>query len=124
MKIKLLLLILLSYWYQSFAQTSMDEQKNIEQKLIRNWVKYRVEMKDGSQISNEDVAKKTASMLIFKKGKVYVLISGKIAQQSVYTISNNVLVLGNNSLFTIEKLTENELIFYGNSENSDRKSVV
>ena len=124
MKIKLLLLILLSYWYQSFAQTSMDEQKNIEQKLIRNWVKYRVEMKDGSQISNEDVAKKTASMLIFKKGKVYVLISGKIAQQSVYTISNNVLVLGNNSLFTIEKLTENELIFYGNSENSPDNEIV
>ena len=91
MKIKLLLLILLSFWDQSFAQTYMDKQENIEQKLIRSWVKYRVEMKDGSQISNEDIAKKMASMLIFKKGKVYVLISGKIAQQSVYTDRKSVV---------------------------------
>ena len=124
MKIKLLLLILLSFWDQSFAQTYMDKQENIEQKLIRSWVKYRVEMKDGSQISNEDIAKKMASMLIFKKGKVYVLISGKIAQQSVYTISNNGLVLGNNVLYIIEKLTENELIFYGHFENSPDNEIV
>ncbi len=124
MKIKLLLLILLSFWYQSFAQTYTDKQKNIEQKLIRSWVKYRVEMKDGSHISNEDIAKKMASMLIFKKGKVYVIISGKIAQQSVYTISNNVLVLGNNVLYTIEKLTENELIFYGHFENAPDNEIV
>lgn len=124
MKIKLLLLILLSFWHQSFTQTYMDKQKDIEQKLIRNWVKYRVEMKDGSQILNGDIAKKMASMLIFKKGKVYVLISGKLAQQSVYTISNNVLVLDENFLYTIEKLTENELIFHGNFENSSDNEIV
>lgn len=112
MKFRTLLLILSLFWHQSFTQTSTDEQKNIEQKLLRNWVKYRVEMKDGSQIPNENIAKKTASMLIFKKANVYILISGKIAQQSVYTISNNALMLDRKFSYIIEKLTENELIFY------------
>lgn len=124
MKIRLLILISLSFWYQSFAQTSTDERKNIEQKLLKNWVKYRIEMKDGSQISNENIAKKTASMLIFKKGNIYVLISGKIAQQSIYTISNNVLILDRKFSYVIEKLTENELIFHEVFENIPDEEII
>ena len=124
MKIRLLLLIFSSFWYQSFAQTSTDEQKSIEQKLMRNWVKYRIEMKDGSQIPNESIAKKTASMLIFKRANVYILISGKIAQQSVYTISNNALMLDRKFSYIIEKLTENELIFYEVLENIPDEEIM
>jgi phosphotransferase system IIB component len=124
MKIRLLLLILISFYYQCQAQTSTDEQKDIEQKIKRNWVKYRVEMKDGSQVTNEFIAKKAASMLIFKKGNVCVLISGKTAQQSTYNISSNALVLDRVVSYAIEKLTEHELIFHGVFENIPEEEII
>ena len=124
MKIRFLLLIFSSFWYQSFAQISTDEQKNIEQKLMRNWVKYRIEMKDGSQVLDESIAKNAASMLIFKKANVCVLISGKTAKQSVYTISSNTLVLDRTTICVIEKLTENELIFHGVFENIPDEEII
>jgi hypothetical protein len=124
MKIKLLLLILLSFWFQSFAQTSTDEQKSIEKKLIRTWVKYRVEMKDGSQIPDTSIAKNAASMLIIKKGNTCVIISGKTAQQSVYAISSSALVIDRTSSYIIEKLTEHELIFHGIFENIPDEEII
>ncbi len=124
MKIRLLLVILLSFWYQCQAQTFIEEQKDIEQKIRRTWIKYRVDMKDGSQIPDENVAKKTASMLIFKKGNVCVLISGKTAQQSQYAVSSNALVLDRTVSYIIEKLTENELIFYGVFENIPDEEII
>lgn len=124
MKIKLLLLIVFFFYYQSQAQNSMDDQDDIEKKIKRNWVKYRVDMKDGSQVSNENIAKKAASMLIFKNRNICVLISGKTAQQSVYTISNNALVLDRNTTYIIEKLTENELIFHGVFENIPDDEII
>lgn len=124
MNIRLLLLFLSLAYSQLMAQTSSDEQKDIEKKIRRNWVKYRVELKDGSQIPNESIAKQAASMLIFKKGNVCVLIAGKTAQQSVYTISNNALVLDNTISYVIEKLTENELIFHGVFENIPDEEII
>ena len=124
MNIRLLLIFLSLAYSQLMAQTSSDEQKDIEKKIRRNWVKYRVELKDGSQIPNESIAKKAASMLIFKKGNICVLISGKTAQQSVYTISNNALVLDKTISYVIEKLTENELIFHGVFENIPDEEII
>ena len=124
MKTRLLLITLISFWYQCQAQTFTDEQKNIEQRIRRNWVKYRIEMKDGSQVSDENIAKKAASMLIFKKGNACVLISGKIAQQSSYAISSYALVLDKTTSYVIEKLTDHELIFHGVFENIPDEEII
>jgi hypothetical protein len=124
MKIRLLLLTLISFYYQSQAQTSTEEQKNIEQKIRRTWIKYRVDLKDGSQIPDENIAKKAASMLIFKKANVCILISGKTAQQSQYAVSSNALVLDRTTSYIIEKLTENELIFHGVFENIPDEEII
>lgn len=109
MKIRLLLFTLLLLWHKSNAQIATNEQ----QKIVRNWVKYRIEMKDGSQVPDENIAKNTASMLIFKKGNMGVIINGRNAQQTKYAILDSILVLGGTSNYVIEKLTEHELIFYG-----------
>ena len=124
MRIRYLLSILIFFEFQSFAQISTDEQKNIEQRIRRSWVKYRVEMKDGSQVSDENIAKKAASMLIFKKANACVLISGKIAQQSLYAVSSNALVLDRTTSYVIEKLTEHELIFHGVFENIPDEEII
>ena len=124
MKIKNLLLVLLIFLHKSNAQIVTNEQQNIEQKIVRNWVKYRIEMKDGSQVPDENIAKNAASMLIFKKGNVCILIAGKTAQQSQYAISNNALVLDKISSYVIEKLTEHELIFHGVFENTSDNEII
>ncbi len=124
MKTRLLLFALFILCHYSYAQTSTDEQKNIEQKLMRNWVKYRVEMKDGSQVVDEKMAKVTASMLIFKKNNVGVVIFGRDAQQMKYSISSSLLVLDGNTSYNVEKLTENELIFTQNYQNVPDNKLV
>ncbi len=124
MKIRLLLLTFFSFYSQIQAQISTEEQKNVEQKIMRNWVKYRLEMKDGSQVADESIVKKTASMLIFKKGNACVIISGKTAQQSVYAISSSVLVIDRTVSYVIEKLTEHELIFHGVFENVPDEKII
>jgi hypothetical protein len=124
MKVRLLLLILSIICYQIQAQSSTVQQRQIEQRIIRNWVKYRIEMKDGSQVPNERIAKNAASMLIFKKGNVGVLISGKNAQQTQYAISDSILVLGRTESYVIEKLTEHELIFHGVFKNSPDNEII
>ncbi len=124
MKIRLLLLTLFLFYYQSDAQTSTDEQKNIEQKLMRNWVKYRLEMKDGSQVPDENIVKNAASMLIFKKGNTGIVINGKNAQQIQYAVSSSILVLDATVSYIIEKLTEHELIFHGIFENTPDDEIV
>jgi phosphotransferase system IIB component len=124
MKNRLLLIILISFWYQSLAQISADEQKNIEQKLMRNWMKYRVEMKDGSQVPDDNIAKNAASMLIFKKGNICIIISGKTANQSQYAVSSSVLMLGGITSYVIEKLTEYELILHGSNEDTPDNEII
>lgn len=124
MKIRLLILTLSTICYQIQAQSSMVHQRQIEQRIIGNWVKYRIEMKDGSHVPDERIAKNAASMLIFKKGNVGVLISGRNAQQTQYAVSDSILVLGRTVSYVIEKLTEHELIFHGIFENSpDNESI-
>jgi hypothetical protein len=123
MKIRLLLLALFSFYYQSQAQTPLEKQKDIEKKIIRTWVKYRVEMKDGSAVLDENVAKFTASMLIFKKANIFVLIAGRDAEQSKYSVSDSLLKLSGVS-YIIEKLTDHEFIFTGNfPEALDNKVI-
>jgi hypothetical protein len=123
MKIRLLLLTLFSFCYQSQAQNSINEQKDVEKKLIRTWVKYRVEMKDGSAVLDENIDRFTASMLIFKKANTFVLISGKQAQQFKYYVSDSLLTLSGAS-YIIEKLTEHELVFRGNFPDTPDNKVI
>lgn len=124
MKIKFLLLIFALFCYQSIAQNSTNEQKSIEQKIIRNWVKYRVEMKDGSEVLDKKLVREAASMLIFKKENACIIISGNLAQQLQYTVSNKALVLNKSVFYTIEKLTENELIFHEMLENTPDEALI
>ena len=124
MKIRILLLILSTICCQIQAQNSTEQQRQIEQKIIRNWVKYRIEMKDGSQILDERINKNTASMLIFKKDNAGVIISGRNAQQTQYAISDSILVLSRTGSYLIEKLTEYELIFHAISENIPDNEII
>lgn len=124
MKIRLLLLVLISFCYLSKAQDLANEQKELEEKIRRNWVKYRVEMKDGSKVADEDILKKAASMIIFKNGNACVLISGKTAYQSQYVVSSKALILDGKVSYVIEKLTEYELIFHGVFENIPDEEIV
>jgi TonB C terminal len=123
MKIRLLFFVLISFYCQSQAQTSIEKQKDIEKKIIRTWVIYRVEMKDGSSVLDESIAKFTASMLIFKKANAMVIISGKDAQQSKYHISDSLLILSGAS-YIVEKLTEHELIFVGNFPDTPDNKII
>jgi len=120
MKIRLLLFILLLFWYKSNAQIATNEQ----QKIVRNWVKYRIEMKDGSEVPNENIAKNAASMLIFKKGNMGVIINGRNAQQITYAILDSILVLGGTTNYVIEKLTEHELIFFGIFKDTPDEEII
>jgi len=120
MKIRLLLLVLLSFWHKSNAQMVTNEQQNI----VRNWMKYRIEMKDGSQVLDQSIVRNAASMLVFKKGNMGVIINGKNAQQTKYAISDSILVLAGTSNYIIEKLTEHELIFYGNFKDRPDNEII
>ena len=124
MKTKFLLFIFSIIFYQIQAQSSTVQQREIEQRIRRNWVKYRMEMKDGSQILDERINKNTASMLIFKKDNTGVIISGRNAQQTQYAISDSILVLSRTGSYLIEKLTEYELIFHTISENIPDNEII
>lgn len=124
MKTKFLLFIFTVVCYQIQAQSSAVQQPKIEQRIRRNWVKYRIEMKDGSQVPNERITKNTASMLIFKKDNTGVIISGRDAQQTQYAISDSILVLSRTGSYLIEKLTEYELIFHAISENIPDNEII
>jgi phosphotransferase system IIB component len=124
MKIRLLLFTLFSFYYQSQAQTSIEKQKDIEKKIIRTWVKYRLEMKDGSAVLDNSITKSTASMLIFKKANVVVIISGKEAVQSKFALSDSLLKLSGFSSYIIEKLTDHELIFTSNFPDTPDNQLI
>ncbi|MES2517221.1 MAG: energy transducer TonB [Bacteroidota bacterium] len=117
MKIRFLLLSLFAFYHQLHAQSLTEDQKQIEQKIIRSWAKYRLDTKDGSQISDERLQKSVASMFIFKKGNVGVVIFGDKAQQMRYAVSSSLLTV-NSMSYTIEKLTEYELVFSQNFPNT------
>jgi hypothetical protein len=111
MKLSLLLLTIITLCYKSTAQTPIEEQSQVEKKLMRTWAKYRVEMKDGSQVPDEKIAKNAVSMLIFRRAGALVLISGKTADQAKYVLSgSDYLIINGYTTYKIEKLTENELI--------------
>lgn len=124
MKIRILFFVLILFWHQSKAQISTNERQNAEQKIVKNWVKYRIEMKDGSHVPDENIAKNAASMLMFKKGNKGVIINGRNAQQAKYAISDNILVLGGTSTYVIEKLTEFEFIFYGYFKDTPDSEII
>jgi hypothetical protein len=123
MKTKLLLFVIFIFCQQVFAQSLAEEQHKIEQKIIHSWVKYRIEMKDGSQPRDESIARKAASMLLFKKGRGSVVIFGSKAIQARYSISNSAIVI-DGTTYAIEKLTDYELVFCEvNAEKSDNELI-
>ncbi len=111
MKIKLILVVAIVFGQQLFAQNTPSEQLNIEQKIARSWVKYRIDMKDGSLALDDNIVKKSASMLIFKKGKGGVLIFGSKAFPVQYTVRDSTLLISDIINYKIQKLTDYELVF-------------
>jgi phosphotransferase system IIB component len=124
MKAFFLPLLLFVLIFQLNAQTSTDNQAQFETNILRNWAKYRLEMKDGSSVLDEDLVKNTASMIIFKRKGGLILVTGNKAQQSRYTLIDSVLILDKTSAYIIEKLTEHEFIFRGNYPNIPDNEVI
>ncbi|PWK16123.1 hypothetical protein LV89_04898 [Arcicella aurantiaca] len=79
MKIKLILFVIIIFCEKVHAQSTKNEKLEMEQKIVRSWVKYSVNAKDGSQLQDVGIVRKTASMLIFRKGGGCVLIFGNKA---------------------------------------------
>ncbi|MEA5459285.1 hypothetical protein VB796_09565 [Arcicella sp. LKC2W] len=123
MKSKLIFFIIFTFCRQVYAQSLAEEQLKIEQKIIRSWVKYRIDAKDGSQLQDENVARKTASMIIFKKGGGSVVIFGSKAIQARYAISSNIIVI-DGTRYAIEKLTDYELAFSEINENKLENELI
>ncbi len=124
MKTTLLLITLIFFCYQSVAQNLVDTQALFAKNILKNWAKYSVKMKDGSQILDENFVKNAASMIIFKRANGLIIVNGKKAQQGKYTLMDSVLILDRTSTYIIEKLTEHEFIFLGNLPNSTENELV
>jgi hypothetical protein len=110
MKIKLILFVIIIFCGKVYAQSTKSEKLAMEQKIVRSWAKYSVNAKDGSQLQDEGVARKAASMLIFKKGGGCVVIFGNKAIQALYGLADSFIII-DGSRYVIEKLTENEFVF-------------
>jgi phosphotransferase system IIB component len=124
MKNRLLLIVLIVFYYPSNAQDLVNTQAQFAKNILKNWVKYRVEMKDGSQVLDQDLVKNTASMIIFKRANGVIIVTGRNALQSKYTLIDSVLILDRTTAYIIEKLTEHELIFHGNFPNVPDNEVI
>lgn len=110
MKIGILCTLLsLSFWLN--AQTKTDSSDINSRKLIGNWVKDYIDMKDGSRLSNPEIDKVTATMLIFRKDNAGVIILGKDASPTIYVTVGDTLLVGGTALYHIDKLTPYELVF-------------
>jgi TonB family protein len=108
-----LLLFLLTFSLK--AQTSPSTPVQWGKNILQNWIKYRVEMKDGSPVLNEFLVKNTASMIIFKRANGLIIVNGRKAQQGKYMLTDSLLILDRTASYIIEKLTEHELVFLGNT---------
>lgn len=78
--------------------------------IMGNWIKSSLDKKDGSAILDEEMKKRTVSMLIFRKGNVVVLIHEKKAVTNKFIIKHDSLIISN-SVYHIDKLTAYELVF-------------
>lgn len=105
----LMFLLLLSF--SGIAKVKADSSKNYAQKIIGNWGKDYIDMKDGSRNDDPNIDEITASMLIFRKGNIAVVIQGKDAASTSFEVSGDTLLVGKMVLYHIEKLTEYELVF-------------
>ncbi len=124
MKTFFLPLLFFSFTFSIKAQTSPSTPEQWGKNILQNWVKYRVEMKDGSSVLDESLVKNTASMIIFKKANGVVIINGKKAQQGKYMLADSVLILNKSPSYIIEKLTEHEFIFRGNFPNIPDNEII
>jgi hypothetical protein len=110
MKIGILCMLLsLSFWLN--AQVRTDSSVDYSRKLLGNWAKDYVDMKDGSRLTNPEIDKVTATMLIFRKENAGVIILGKDASPTVYVTVGDTLLVGGTVLYHIDKLTPYELVF-------------
>jgi phosphotransferase system IIB component len=99
MKNRLLLITLLFFYYQSNAQNLVETQ--FSKNILRNWAKYRLEMKDGSALLDENLSKNTASMIIFKRANGVIIVTGRKAQQSRYSLIDSVLILDKTTAYIV-----------------------
>lgn len=106
-----ILCTLLSFSFWLNAQTKTDSLNVDSRKLIGNWVKDYIDMKDGSRLTNPEVDKVTATMLIFRKDNAGVIILGKEASPTLYVTVGDTLLVGRAALYHIDKLTPYELVF-------------
>jgi tetratricopeptide (TPR) repeat protein len=124
MKTRLLLISLIFFYAQSNAQDLTDTQAQFAKNILRNWVKYRLEMKDGSPAMDENLVKNTASMIIFKRANGVIVVTGRKALQSKYMLMDSVLILDKTTSYIIEKLTEHEFIFHGNFSDTPDNEII
>ncbi len=107
----LLIFLLFKGLAQDLAPSSM---KNM---LVGNWGRYRIDLNDGSLLTDESLNSKTISMFIFKKGGVGIMMQGKNANQLTYTLQDSILTINQVYDYKIEKLTPYELVFTRNVED-------
>ncbi|MBB6005186.1 hypothetical protein [Arcicella rosea] len=112
---KVLYLLILSLLF-SFSGISQDKN-DYAQKIIGNWMKDYIDMKDGSRIDDPSIDEITATMLIFKKNNIAVVIQGKDAASTPFEIFGDTLLVGSTVMYRIEKLTNYEFVFTQILEN-------
>ncbi len=105
------LILFLLIFFSGNGQVNNSLSSSYPQKIIGNWMKDYIDMKDGSRIDDPSIDEITASMLIFKKNNIAVVIQGKEAASTAYEFVGDTLVIGNIVMYRIEKLTDYELVF-------------
>lgn len=117
MKILYLLILSLLLSFSGVGQIKRDSSNDYAQKIIGNWMKDYIDMKDGSRIDDPSIDEITASMLIFRKNNIAVVIQGKAAATTPFEIFGDTLLVGKMVMYRIEKLTNYEFVFTQILEN-------
>ena len=103
---KLLFLISLLFFNLNFGQNNFSE-------IYGNWIKYKVEMKDGSKLLDRFLEDSTYIEYTINKNKLCINSNPthKTNESCLdYTISNNLIKTSQYSGFVIEKITNDSLI--------------
>ncbi len=107
----LLLLLFLLFTFSGISQGKVETSNNYAQKIMGNWMKDYIDMKDGSSNDDPAVDEMVASMLIFRKTNTVTVIQGKEAVNTPFEIFGDTLLVGRAVFYKIEKLTDYELVF-------------
>lgn len=102
-----------------FFQSLLYAQVNINN-LKGSWVKVKVLRLDGSRVVDHFESDRDLAFYIFGTDSVRTIINSSIETKSKYTVSQNRLTLNLYKAYTIEKLTERELIYSEIKEGSKK----